>query len=99
MKDIKKASAALFFTIFLGVGACETDHATSTVSAGRDAVGAVTSQETEIVTEGGLNEADSCECGKFMDEDMDGVCDLAMSGECRKARTGRCPCGNECTGC
>lgn len=43
---------------------------------------------------------EGCGCGAFVDDDEDGICDLAASGECRRARTGRCPCGSSCVdGC
>jgi len=42
---------------------------------------------------------EECSCGNFVDDDGDGLCDLGASGECRRARTGRCPCGSCAGGC
>ncbi len=44
------------------------------------------------VAEGG------CNCGHFIDEDGNGVCDLMESGECRRGRDGRCPCSQAADG-
>jgi len=43
----------------------------------------------------GINE---CGCGDVVDDDANGICDLAEYDECRRAARGRCPCGMACTG-
>ena len=93
MKQIEKFIASIFFAISLNAGACgagEENHEQSEMNV----IGA-----EQMPDEFNADIDEGCECGKFADEDMDGLCDLAVSGECRKARTGRCPCGGDCVGC
>ena len=45
-----------------------------------------------------LPELDHCGCGDLIDEDQNGVCDLAESGQCRRGTMDRCPCGMGCPG-
>lgn len=94
MSKTQQVLATLSFLITLGSGACgQADRSAPqrppATPAAREQLGPVARADEQ----GG-----GC-CGHYVDDDGDGSCDLAASGECRKGRDGRCACAGGCAGC